>query len=139
MGRRRQEGAFQADPRRGSINEKEQNEILAAIKDWLERYHQAETLFPSIAQAETLSEKAMIEVQDETEVEQIALDLRGKWNLGLAPIENMVSLLEEHGIRVVFIQAADSFDACAFWAAGKPGIVARKGLPGDRLRFNHGS
>lgn len=115
---------------------KEQNEILAAIKDWLERYHQAENLFPSIAQGETLSEKAMIKVQDETDVEKIALDLREKWNLGLAPIENMVSLLEEHGIRVVFIKAADSFDACAFWAAGKPGIVAREGLPGDRLRFN---
>jgi Zn-dependent peptidase ImmA (M78 family) len=48
----------------------------------------------------------------------------------------MTSLLEEKHIRVFFIEAPDSFDACTFWADGRPCIVARKNLPGDRLRFN---
>ena len=71
---------------------KEENTILATIREWLERYQQAESLFPSTSKT-TISQKDIIEIREEVEVEAEALKLRKKWNLGLAPIESMVALL----------------------------------------------
>lgn len=113
----------------------EQNAILASITEWLERYQQAESLF-SLANKAEISNNNMIEIQKEVEVETAALKLRERWNLGLAPIESMVSLLEENGIRVYLIKSPETFDACTFWVGDRPGIVANENLPSDRLRFN---
>lgn len=121
--------------KKNALNVREQNTILATIREWLERYYQAENLFPTTCSA-TISQTNMINITKESEVEAVALKFRKAWNLGLAPIESMVSLLEEHGIRVYLMKAANSFDACTFWAGDKPGIVANENLPGDRLRFN---
>ncbi|KAF1081899.1 MAG: hypothetical protein GQF41_1539 [Candidatus Rifleibacterium amylolyticum] len=119
--------------KKNSFLVKEQNSLVAEMQDWLERYKQVESLFnehmsvvlPRIEPAATVDQ-----------IEQIAVNLRQEWNLGQAPIESMTSLLEENNIRVCLIDAADSFDACTFWSDGRPCIVARNNLPGDRLRFN---
>ena len=112
---------------------KEQNSLIAGIRDWLERYKQVEALFPDQISFALPEAKAVSEIK---EIENIAANLRYKWQLGLAPIENMTSLLEENHIRVYFIKAKDSFDACTFWSDGRPCIVVRDDMPGDRLRFN---
>lgn len=121
--------------KKNALNVKEQNSIMATIREWLERYQQAENLFPTTNKP-TISQKDITEIREEADVENEALKLRKKWNLGLAPIESMVALLEENGVRVYLMKAADSFDACTFWAGDRPGIVANEELPGDRLRFN---
>ena len=41
-------------------------------------------------------------VGEKNEGEEIAEDLRVKWELGIDPIPNMTALLENHGIKVVF-------------------------------------
>lgn len=119
--------------KKNSLLVKEQSSLMEKVKEWLERYTQVESLFSN----QTAVSLPEIKVVDNSEqVEQAANDLRKQWHLGLAPIENMTSLLEENHIRVCFVDAPESFDACTFWADGRPCIIARKDLPGDRLRFN---
>ena len=119
--------------KKNSFLVKEQNALMAGINDWLERYKQIEIMFPE--ETKDLLPKIK-DVSSFKQIENAALELRSKWDLGKAPIESMTSLLEEKNIRVYFIEASDAFDACTFWADGRPCIVARKDLPGDRLRFN---
>jgi Zn-dependent peptidase ImmA (M78 family)/DNA-binding XRE family transcriptional regulator len=119
--------------KRNNFLVKEQNALMASIKDWLERYKYIETMFPE----ETKNFLPKIKnVSSFKQIEEAALELRSHWELGMAPIESIASLLEEKNIRVYFIEASDDFDACTFWADDRPCIVARKTLPGDRLRFN---
>lgn len=112
---------------------KEQHSLIAGIKDWLERYKQIESLFPDKIDFELPEAQCFTEA---AQIETIAKSLRQKWQLGNAPIENLTSLLEEKNIRVCFISTKDSFDACTFWSDGRPCIVVRNDMPGDRLRFN---
>jgi Zn-dependent peptidase ImmA (M78 family) len=72
------------------------------------------------------------------QVEEAALALRGSWNLGLDPIENLTNILEDQGIKVGLISGFEHFDASTFLADGVPVIVSKADLPGDRQRFNLG-
>lgn len=121
--------------KKNALQAKEQRSIIGRIQDWLERYAQVENLFPHRSEDPFLAAPKRKASGDE--VEDVAMDLRNKWNLGLAPIENMTALLEEHGVRVFLLnETPDSFDACTFRTNGRCGIVAQAELPGDRLRFN---
>ncbi len=122
--------------KKNALLAKEQRSIVGRIQDWLERYAQVENLFPQRSPDPFLA-AARRQAASGDDVEEIAMALRKAWKLGLAPIENMTALLEEHGIRVFLINdTPDSFDACAFRTDGRCGIVAQADLPGDRLRFN---
>ena len=44
------------------------------------------------------------------DVEEEALKLRDAWELGLAPISNLLEILEENVIRVHEVQNIDDFD-----------------------------
>lgn len=44
------------------------------------------------------------------DVEEAALKLRDAWELGLAPISNLLEILEENVIRVHEVQNIDDFD-----------------------------
>lgn len=44
------------------------------------------------------------------ELEKAAVNLRKEWNLGLNPIPNVHTMLEEHGIKVKILQNRDGFD-----------------------------
>jgi Zn-dependent peptidase ImmA (M78 family)/transcriptional regulator with XRE-family HTH domain len=86
--------------------------------------------------------------------EEVAKSLRSTWGLGTAPIDNLVEVLEDRGVRVEVVSGVDSgFDACGFWAkvdpqAGEhafcedtnpvriPVIAVRLEVPGDRQRFS---
>jgi hypothetical protein len=93
--------------KKNALNVKEQNTIMATIREWLERYQQVEARFP-LTNKTAISQKDIVEIFEEAEVETEAIKLREKWKLGLAPIESMVALLEENGIRVYLIKAANS-------------------------------
>jgi Zn-dependent peptidase ImmA (M78 family) len=49
-----------------------------------------------------------------------------------------MQLLEDQGIKVGIISGFNHFDACTFKADGKPVIVTKGEIPGDRQRFNLG-
>jgi Zn-dependent peptidase ImmA (M78 family)/transcriptional regulator with XRE-family HTH domain len=125
--------------KRRALAHKDEHAVLAAIRDWLERYLEIETILslhtPSFSFPAGFSRR----VTTVEEIEESALDVREAWDLGLDPIESVTQLFEDKGIKVGIVEAEGEFDACTFMAVvdGRlPVIVVRKGLPGGRMRFN---
>jgi Zn-dependent peptidase ImmA (M78 family)/DNA-binding XRE family transcriptional regulator len=121
--------------RKARLTNKDQRTIQAQVQDWLERYLGIEAIIASPAEYEM--PKLERKVQDLKETEAVALALRKVWDLGIDPIENLIEVLETHGIKVGIVPGADDFDALTLWANEKmPIIVAKEGVPGDRQRFS---
>lgn len=122
--------------RRASLPRKQEYAIMAQIQEWLERYLDVESMFGG-PPAFDLPAELDRRVASTDEVEDVALDLRQGWDLGLAPIESLVEVLEDRGIKIGLAGAHRDFDALTFWVDDSiPVIVVRRDLPGDRQRFN---
>lgn len=121
------------------LAQRERQQIAATTHEWLERYLLVESL---IAEEQRTpfrpldDEKRLALTSDD--VEGVADYVRSAWGLGNNPIEDVVALFEDRGIKVGMIEAADGFDACVTWIteSQSPVIVSKTGLPGDRQRFN---
>jgi len=124
--------------RLASLGRKKEQAISVRIQEWLERYMEVERLFPSEFHG-SFSWPAGLNrhISSSEEVERVAKDLRRSWELGLDPIENIVQLLEDKGIKIGLIDGYEGFDACTFWANEEiPVIAVNRRLQGDRQRFN---
>jgi len=121
--------------RRTRLKVKAQNAILAKTQAWLERYLDVESFFadqPAFVMPALDRQVASLE-----DVERVALQLREDWDLGMDPIDNLIEVLESHGIKVGIIEGVDDFDALTLWAnESDPVIVVKDGIPGDRQRLN---
>ncbi len=122
--------------RRTSLPRKQEYAIIGQIQEWLERYLDVESFFggpPSFDLPADLDRC----VASLDEVERVALNLRQEWDLGLTPMESLVEVLEDRGIKVGLVGGHEDFDALTFWADDNmPVIVVKRDLPGDRQRFN---
>lgn len=120
------------------LSRREERRIVEVIRDWLERYLEAEKIRgeePHFSFPEGFPRS----VCSFGDVEKAAIDLRKAWEIGLDPLDDLTGHLEDKGIRIGVIAADDAFDACAFRAevnGGIPVIVTNEGGPGDRQRFN---
>lgn len=122
--------------RRASLPRKKEYAILGQIQEWLERYLDVESLFGESPHFDLPAdlERRVVSLE---QVEQVALDLRRAWDLGLAPIESLVEVLEDRGIKVGLVEGHEDFDALTLWVEGEgPVIVVKRDLPGDRQRLN---
>ena len=126
---------LQAYRKHAALGVKEQEAIQMRIQEWLERYLEVESFFPNEGRTVSLPAHTIHSIE---QVEDVALELRENWNLGLDPIENLTQLLEDQGIKVGMVSGFEHFDACTFMADGIPVIVSKAELPGDRQRFNLG-
>lgn len=126
---------LQAFRKHSSLRVKNQEAIQMRIQDWVERYLEVESLF---LEEQNPSDLPLFSIRSMDEIEDVAVKLREHWHLGADPIENLVQLLEDRGIKVGIISAFDHFDACTFKADGSAVIVTKAELPGDRQRFNLG-
>ena len=75
------------------------------------------------------------------DAENVADNLRKKWNLGLDPISSVVGVLEERLIHVLEIDAAERFDgiSAVAWDDSRvtaAAVVSRRGIAGGRQRLN---
>lgn len=127
---------LQAFRKHAALGVKEQEAIQMRIQDWVERYLEVESLFPDDEQRVVSLPHRTVSSFDQ--IEEAALDLRKAWNLGLDPIENLIQLFEDRGIKVGLVSGFEHFDACTFMANQAPVIVSKTDLPGDRQRFNLG-
>ncbi len=122
--------------KRCSLRCRQEQAILGQVQEWLERYLEIEDI---IAQPQG-GPREFVErypVNSMEEVEEAAQKLRQNWGLGTAPLENLMEILEDHGVKVGLVEAEDEFDACTFWADEKTAVIAvKRGVPGDRQRFN---
>jgi Zn-dependent peptidase ImmA (M78 family)/DNA-binding XRE family transcriptional regulator len=107
--------------------------ILEQVQEWLERYVDIEMLLDRNPVLQ-LPTKAHIETFDT--IEDIALNLRAQWNLGIDPIERLIEVCEDKGIKVGLIDDHENFDALTLWANTTiPVIALRRNMAGDRQRF----
>lgn len=102
----------------------------------LERYADAESLvFPDGGPRLSLPAGLGDEVTCIDDVESRAESLRAHWGIGSDAIDNLTELLEDNGIKVIFVDASEDFAGCSYHATDAAVIVANSGIPGDRLRF----
>ncbi len=75
------------------------------------------------------------------DVEEAALELRSRWELGLDPIASVVDVLEDRRTHVLEIEASEKFDGLSAVAdrygdVAAAAVVTRDGVPGERQRLN---
>lgn len=120
--------------KKAALGKKEIESLKARVKDELERYYELESfLLAEVPQPLKLSVQ---EIGSSDDVEAAAIKLRDLWHMGReGPIAYVVDLLEEHGIKVLEIEAPEGFDGLSGRANGSPFIVLNKDSPSDRKRL----
>lgn len=122
--------------RQSGLSAKEQKAISETTKDAMERYLILEDVFPPNELSTPSYRKLPIEINKPADVEIAANEVRKKWKLGVDPIENMTELLENHGIKVIEVEAGEKFDGLSGVVDGKHAvIVIQADWPGERQRF----
>lgn len=122
--------------KRSKLSKKQEAKIIESTHDWVERYLQVESLFDDIVKFDMSGNKYTVNAIED--VEEIAIKLREKWQLGLDPIDSLMEVLENNGIKVWSIDHDfEHFDALKMWVNGNnPVIVVKDEIPGDRQRFD---
>lgn len=118
------------------LPDKQKEEIESAAVDKLERYFETEALFGADATVGFGEpDELKSPVQSASDVEDRAVCLREHWDIGLDPLGGLVELLEDHGIRVVFVDTDPRFYGCAY-REPQPLIVLNRNQASDRIRFS---
>jgi Zn-dependent peptidase ImmA (M78 family)/transcriptional regulator with XRE-family HTH domain len=114
---------------------RDEKQINAETKEWLERYLQIESLAgrPRVFEMPEGFPRTISSFED---AEHAAQDLRAAWDLGTDPIENLTYLLEDKGIKIGIISGITRFDALYTDYAGHRIIVVKENLPRARQRFS---
>lgn len=124
-----------------SLPKKEQESIESAVELELERRLMLMDKL-GITPEYPFSESLEI-AHDVGEAEQAAGDLRYTWNLGTAPIANVVDTLESKGVHLIDIDTERKFDGLAVIATDETGeriacgIAARLEVSRARQRMSH--
>ncbi len=101
--------------------------------DFLERYLELETILG--AKKNFFNPLNSVAINSLADVETAALKLRNKWKLGLAPISNLLEMLEENGIKIFEVHNVHNFDGLSARVGDLHIIVINMDLPTDRIRF----
>ncbi len=114
---------------------RDEKQINAETKEWLERYLHIENLTGRQRVFER-PDGFPRAVSSFEEAEEAARDLRAAWDLGTDPIENLTYLLEDKGIKIGIISGIRQFDALFTEYDGHWVIVVKENLPRARQRFS---
>ncbi|MCK9592960.1 MAG: XRE family transcriptional regulator [Methanoregula sp.] len=114
---------------------RDEKQINAETKEWLERYLQIENL-TGRSRVFEMPEGFPRTISSFEDAENAARDLRNVWDLGTDPIENLTYLLEDKGIKIGIISGITKFDALFTDYAGHRVIVMKENLPKARQRFS---
>ncbi|WP_155306497.1 helix-turn-helix domain-containing protein [Desulfosarcina widdelii] len=75
--------------------------------------------------------------ESDDHIENIAIDLRRHWKMGLGPIPNIVKLLESKGILVLPLHdAVEKVDAYSTWRGNQPCMFVSYQKSASRIRFD---
>jgi len=114
---------------------RDERQINAETKEWLERYLLIEKI-TGRQRAFGMPEGFPRTITSFEEAEEAARDLRAAWDLGTDPIENLTSVLEDKGIKIGIIGGIRQFDALFTEYASHNVIVVKENLPRARQRFS---
>lgn len=115
------------------LTKKEEYSIVEKSRDFIERYIEIESILDVKSSfANPIVKKKIKTVED---VDQAAIILRERWELGMNPIPNVVEMLEENAVKVYMFSTDENFDGISGWAGEVPVIVLNKTRTVDRIRF----
>lgn len=118
---------------KSNLSVKQENAIKEQISDLIERYINIEEICNSSVKSDFLVSGL---ITSESQVKQAAVELRNKWEIGNDGIVNVIDLLEEHGIKVMEIDAPPSFDGLSSMVNDiYPVVVLNKTYSAERKRF----
>jgi Zn-dependent peptidase ImmA (M78 family)/DNA-binding XRE family transcriptional regulator len=119
--------------KKSKLGAKEKDKVKFRTLDFLERYLEIEEILNlNIPFENPLSN---ICVNDHNDTENAAAELRERWNLGDAPISNLMELLEDKGVRIYEIEIGDDFHGLSARADDIPVITVRQQDDLLRKRF----
>jgi Zn-dependent peptidase ImmA (M78 family)/DNA-binding XRE family transcriptional regulator len=124
--------------KKASLGVKSFKTIEYSIRDQLERRFELENFYPNPPIKPLKSNQIpLFPIKSLDDVEELAIKLREHWNLGLAPIHDLADIMENQGIRVVFVETDEKdFDGLFVFVNKEPVVIINKNWPGDRQRFN---
>ncbi len=113
---------------------KEENSIKEKIRDRIERYIEIEEILGIDSNfVNPIKDNSVIAPSD---VYRIAEEVKNLWKLGQDGIPYVIEMLEEHCVKVIEMDAPDTFDGLSgFVGDSKPIIVLNKNFPVERKRF----
>jgi Zn-dependent peptidase ImmA (M78 family)/transcriptional regulator with XRE-family HTH domain len=126
--------------KRARLPRKEQEQLQSFVAEVLEK---------RVSLLERMGERKSLElpiqdfpVHELKDAEGAARALRQQWDLGIAPIANLVSVLEDHFIHIIEVDASETFDGISAVVRDNDknvlsaAIATRRGISGDRHRLN---
>lgn len=121
--------------KRAGLSKKNEDSIIERARDYVERHNQIEHILGLTHVFKNPINDIVI--YNDNDVEKAASQLRSEWQLGLAPIVNIVEMLELKNIKIILIEDVDEVDGlAAFTSTGLPVIVVNiKGRSIERIRF----
>ena len=124
--------------RHARLAAKERKSIEASAREWLERYLELEAFLPSEQRtAFSVPPEVDRRVRSVEDTERLAEELRNAWRLGLNPIDNLMEVLEQRGLKIFLLRTSRHFDGLTLVADGEfHVIVVRQEISGDRQRLN---
>lgn len=121
-----------------ALPEKEEQKVLADVRDQLERWLELEEVVPAPWSIPfSLPAKFPRRIASYEEIEGIAVKMRRHWNLGLNPIPDLIDTIEMKGVKVLITRydGHKHFNGLSATLNGAPVVVVGKHWPGDRQRF----
>lgn len=118
---------------KSKLSIKNEEAIKENVADLIERYINIEEICNASVK---FSSPFKDLITSEEQIKESALILRNEWNIGRNGIVNVIDLLEEHGVKVMEIEAPDSFDGLSSMVnALYPVIILNKSFNSERKRF----
>ena len=123
------------------LPEKEERKVLADIKEQLERWFELDEFIPTPWSVPFKRPKKLDNyiVYSYDQIEDVAINMRNEWKLGLNPIPDLIDTFESKGIKVLITRydGHKHFNGLSAQVNDSPVIVlgAGKAWAGDRQRF----
>lgn len=125
---------------KSSTTVKDRALVETEVIEWVERYLQIEQILELDGTSWDNPCKEPVAITSIEAAEALAADVRGKWDLGLDPIPNVTELLEEKGLKVLFVDLPERISGFTCLVktnshADLPVIVVNKKFSLERRRL----
>ncbi len=120
------------------LPENEEQKVMADVKEQLERWLELEEVVPAPWSVPfSLPDDISESVESYDEIEDIAVNMRQHWKLGLNPIPDLIDTIEARGVKVLITKydGHKNFNGLSAEVNGAPVVVVGKNWTGDRQRF----
>lgn len=119
--------------KKSKLGKKDIQKIKEFVIDYLERYIEIERILNVRYEFTNPLEKIVINSIED--IETASQELRKNWEIGMNPVSNVIEMLEDKGVKIVEIDADQSFDGLATWVENFPVIVVNQNIDIVRKRF----